>query len=290
MLSTTSRYGQRLVASVVMLGSCPTCFGQPPERIVGKEQLEASSVESVSPEMVEAQIKQVDESKELDDATKKLLSETLSKAKASLQKEVDEQKGAAKFAGWVKSAAADTTEAESRKKQPAKVYDFTSADDKQLNELTKDLAALERERDTAKQEFEVAKNEPQRRAQRLQAISDDIAAARKTLEESERALEALKQNDASTLAVRTRKLQIMASRQATLAVIAAREAERRAYETQVNLPRLWIDIAAERLKQLETAIEDLGNRISDRRQYDAGEQLKGATESMADASEPLKPL
>lgn len=290
MSTTISSCGRLLLAGVVAWAFSSHCLGQTEEASVVKDKLESPPVESVSLEQVDAQIEKVEQSQDLDEATKKGLSETLAKAKASLQKTLAEQKEEAKFTAWIANAAADRAEAEARKQQPPKPYDFSSIDEKELSGLTKDLEALERQRDAAKKEFEAARDEPQRRTKRLQVISDEVTAARKTVEESEQALQALKQTDAPPIVLQSRKMQRLASRQEALAVIAAREAERRAYEAQADLPRLWIEIAAERLKQLDAAVEKLSSRIADRRQYDAGEQLSKATEKMEHAPAVLKPL
>jgi potassium efflux system protein len=262
-------------------------FGQETDPKVS--EVRPSPVETVTAEGIDAALKEVVDSTELDEPTKARLKELYVQARAELEKAVMEQKAATKFSAWVMSAAKDIEDAKRQKDLPLQPYDVAATENLDLNSLIKDRAALEQQLTDAKTLLLAAQDEPQRRVNQKAEIPMSLTAARTALQEVEEQLKAVASSNDPQIVLQARVTLLRARRQASFAGIASLESERDAYEAQGELPRLRIDSATTRVKQIEQDVGQLLEIITERRTIDAAAQKEDAKNAFQAAPLPLKP-
>jgi potassium efflux system protein len=240
-------------------------------------------------EDIDAALKLVDESNEIDDTIKTQVRELYAQARAKLDKAKQQQEAAARYQSWVATAGQDIEDANQQKDASIDVPDLDEAASRGLADLVKDQSALEQRVADAKTLLLDAQREPQRRLDRKSMIPDEIVAAQALIKEIDGNLQAVSTASDPPMVVRARTTLLQSRRQAQLALIAALESERDAYQAQGELPRLRVDLLTARIKQLGAHVRDLLAIITDKRRTDAVVQKEDAQTAWQAALPALQP-
>jgi potassium efflux system protein len=278
-----------LVILAVAWATSATSVGVAQTTTATEEPSSSLPVQSVTSDQIEAELKQVEESVELEDATRAQLKDYLVQARDALTKTVSETKKSAEFNSWIESSAEDIQNARNGRDEPAEGFDFESAQSRELSELVTDAALLRQRLDEARKQLSDAQAEPQRRTARRTEISTALAAKRAELTDIESELKTLELEAGPPQSQRVQGFLLDARRQAVLATIDALENERNAYEAQGELPRLRIDLVAGLVTQLEDDARRLNALIATRRRGDAQAQKEEAEQAHASTPAALKP-
>lgn len=263
-------------------------FGQAPDGPSPESQ--RPSDEDVTVEEIDAGLRLVDESADLDSTATTRLKEVYAQAKAQVEAATTEQEKAAQFKTWIDTATKDIATAKQQKESPIQAYDVAAAQQLQLNELIRERTALEQQLADSKKMLLDLQAEPQRRVDRKAQIPGLISAARTMSAEIEAQLEMATADNDPPAVVQARWALLRARRQAQRAIVAALEGQRDAYDAQGELPRLRIDLETARVNQLQRDLRKLDQFINERRKVDAAAQREDAEAALQAAPQALETI
>ena len=268
-----------LVHAFVVHAQAPTSEAEAPS---------SPPVPSVTSEQIDAELKLVEESTELDDAAKAKSKELLAQTQAALALAADEAKKSDQFRAWIASAADDIAKAKNHLDASPEPFDFKQTQSWDLNKLVASGAQLTQQLTDARAKLSETQAELPRRSARKAEIATVLAAARDELATIEAEQKALP-SDTGPGNGRVKALQLAARRQAALATIESLENERKAYEAQGELPRLRSEFTEKLVAQLSKDVERLNLAIAERRRGDAQAQKAEAQAALQSAPDLLKP-
>jgi small-conductance mechanosensitive channel len=277
-----------LATACLLLTATSLVSAQPPT--ASTETSPPPATPPVTSEQIDADLKLVEDSTELDDATKTQLKDLLAQAQAALAQTEAATKQTEQFRAWIDTAPEDLKAARSRQEEPPQGFDLDEAESWNLDQLVAKLALLDKQLDDTRSLFTEAQAEPVRRSARLTEISNDLSATRTKLTAIDDELKNVPSNNGADTSQRVKRLQLAAQRQAAVATIESLESERTAYEAQGELPRLRSQVAERLVTQLSKDAKQLSQLVSRKRQADAQAQKQEANAALRAASDLLKPF
>jgi potassium efflux system protein len=285
---TTFRHSVVIGAAFLLLLRASVVLAQAQAPTPEVESPSAPPAPSVTSEQIDAELKLVEESTELDDVAKAKSKELLAQTQAALALAADETKKSDQFRAWIASAADDIARAKNQLDAPPEPFDFKQTQFWDLNKLVASGAQLTQQLTDARAKLSEAQTELPRRSARKAEIATALAAARAELATIEAEQKALP-SDTGPGNGRVKALQLASRRQAALATIESMENERKAYEAQGELPRLRSEITEKLVAQLSKDVERLNSVIAEKRRGDAQAQKDEAQAALESAPDLLKP-
>ena len=276
-----------LIAIALTFAGAKSACAQPPSPTT--EAPATPATPAISLEQIDAESKLVEESAELDDATKAQLKDLLAQARTAATQAEAAQKNTEQYRSWIDSAANDLENARSQLKKSPEGFDFDQAESWDLSQLVTKSALLNKRLEDARTQLTQAQAEPVRRSTRTAEISNEIAAARAELATVETELKSLPSDGAPSVPQRVRELHLHARQQAAHATIESLENERIAYEAQGDFPRLRSEIAEALVARLAKDARFLNQLIAERREGDTQAQKEETLAALESAPELLKP-
>ncbi len=238
-----------------------------------------SAAEELNADAIQTRLSTIKDSKDFDDATKERII-------GYYQRALDRLTAAAQ---WTTTAAASEQEAQEAPKlleeckkalAQAPVEVRTQADkNAPLSSLEQNLAKAEADLTAAQNSLAELDAEPRRRSERRQEIPRLTAAAKSSIEEAVREMNAAPSEGESTEVVLARRLSAQAVKLAAEAEISAYEKESASYEARNELLSTRRDVAARSVSQAEKLVQDWREIVAASRQKEAENDMRRAFES-----------
>jgi potassium efflux system protein len=238
----------------------------------------------VTAEVVQDRLKQVEESTNLDEATKGRLRELCQQALKDLETAKDWAAAAAQFEQKTVSAPEElttvTAQLQALPRRPMALVPQAS-----LLQLEQTLSEKESELKAKKEMLAECEAEPQRRASRRVEIPKLAVEATQRLAELDRQLQAPSGGDEPFEAAEVRKVALLARRKAMELELASYQKELKAYEARAELLPLRRDLMAAEIAMAEKELATWRVETNRQRQRDADNQLRRA-QSEAEQADP----
>ncbi len=253
-------------------------------------KLNKPPAEGISLEIVQARLKQVEDSRDLDESVKVKIREYYQQAMRELDSAQTWQASATRFEQMAASAAADLAATKTELDQMPAKPSLETPENIALPQIDQLISKKQSDLDEYRAQLAELEAEPKRRATRRAEIPKLASAAKDRLAQLDEQLQAPAPADEAAALTGPRRALLLSQRKAGECEIQALEKEIAAYEaTGESLP-LRRDLFARRVALAEQDIKGLQETANRRRQQEAEKQLQRARLDAARAHPAVKRL
>jgi potassium efflux system protein len=244
----------------------------------------APPVPELTPEVIQARLKQIENDTSLQEAEKKEILGRYNEALAELELVQSHTARAEQLAKEAQQAPEELKRLEADLKAPPAADAPDVPADATAAELQQRLSELETELEAHRERLGALETKLKSSAERKTALPDRITAARTRLSEVKTALANLPEADVGGPAVRSRRALLEARQRATSAEIKVLETELATFDTLTRLLTARRDVAARDLARAEKRIEPWRKAVADARAREAAQAVSEAERAARQAA------
>ncbi len=246
--------------------------------------------ENISAEIIQARLKQVEDSHDLDESLKAKIRDSYQQALRELDSAQTWQDGARRFEQMAASAAADLAATKTELDQLPVKPSLQTPENIALSQIDQLISKKQSELDEQRSRLAELEAEPKRRASRRADIPKLSSAAKERLAQLDEQLQAPAPADEAVALTAPRRDLLLSQRKAIECQIQAFEKEIAAYEATAELLPLRRDLSARRVALAEQEIKAWQEAANQRRRQEAEKQLQIARLDAARAHPAVKRL
>ncbi|HEY4759447.1 MAG TPA: mechanosensitive ion channel domain-containing protein [Thermoguttaceae bacterium] len=256
----------------------------------GQTKSEKAPPEGISAEIIQARLKQIEDSHDLDDAAKTKIREYYQQAIRELESGQSWLASASRFEQMTASAANDLAQTKKELAELPSKPSLEMPDKATLTQIDQNISKQQSELDNYREKLVELEAEPKRRASRRAEIPKLASSARDRIAQLDEQLQATQPADEATEMTASRRALVQAQRRLGDYEVQSYEKEIAAYEATAELLPLRRDLYARRVALLDHEIKYWRETANQRRRQEAENQVQQARLEAARAHPAVRRL